>query len=109
MIHEYKGSIQGKPHEGLALYGYNNKQGIFQSAWVDSFHNSTSILLSLGKIVAGVYSGLGNYESNEGSPPWGWRTEIRMDTSDSIVISMFNITPDGKETLAVETKYGRNN
>ncbi|MGB2913327.1 MAG: DUF1579 family protein, partial [Pyrinomonadaceae bacterium] len=41
LMHEYSGSLQGKPFEGVAIFGFDIATNKFQMAWVDSFHMST--------------------------------------------------------------------
>ena len=47
----------------------------------------------------------GTYAAPPG-PDWGWRIEITPDEGTLRVV-MFNIWPEGKEALAVETVYTR--
>ncbi|MFN2441027.1 MAG: DUF1579 family protein, partial [Chitinophagaceae bacterium] len=49
IMHEYKGSIEGKPFEGIGIYGYHLALEKFQAAWIDSFHNGTAIMFSEGQ------------------------------------------------------------
>lgn len=107
MLHEYTGSITGKPLFGTAFYGYNIASGMFEACWTDSFHNGTAMMLSRGVIDTAVFSVLGSYPAPDNSPPWGWRTVIRLLRPDSLSIQMFNITPEGSEALAVDTDYTR--
>ncbi|MFA6455846.1 MAG: DUF1579 domain-containing protein [Bacteroidota bacterium] len=107
ILHEYHGSLQGKPLKGTALYGYAVSPRQFQSAWVDSFHNGTTIMFSQGSVRNDCFNVLGSYDAPDGSPPWGWRTEILKPENDQLIIRMYNITPEGKEALAVETTYHR--
>jgi len=48
VMHQYRGSLEGKPFEGIAIYGYSFDWEKFQCAWVDSFHMGTSIMLAEG-------------------------------------------------------------
>lgn len=105
--HEYSGSINGKPLHGTALYGYNIATGLFESCWVDSFHNGTSMMLSRGPVHSKIFSVLGSYGVPDNSPPWGWRTTIELTDDAALLITMYNITPDGEEAKAVETLYRR--
>jgi hypothetical protein len=105
--HVYTGSLQGKPLTGTAIYGYQKAARRFQCIWMDSFHNGTAMMFCEGKPDDPAFSVTGRYDAPDGSPPWGWRTEIRMVTPDRLIISMTNIAPDGAEALAVETTYTR--
>ena|SRR5688572_14121516 len=103
LLHEYEGSLQGKPIQGIALYGCSLGDNKLQTAWVDSFHNGTAIMFSENESISGPYSVLGHYGSE---PRWGWRTVINRDTEkDKIIITMYNIAPGGNDEKAVETIY----
>jgi hypothetical protein len=108
VLHEYQGSFQGEPFEGVAIYGYHIKTGKFQSAWMDTFHMGTGIMLSEGKTEGKFYSVSGQYEASADNPElWGWRTEIKKETDDEIILTSYNISPDGNESKATETVYKR--
>jgi hypothetical protein len=61
LIYEYKGSMQGKPLEGMAIYGYDIPNNTLQCAWIDSFHMGTGIMLSNGPATEQRISVLGSY------------------------------------------------
>ena len=109
MLHEYTGSFEGKPLEGLAIYGYNLTLQRFETVWVDSFHTGTAFLFSEGSRgsqdwnVKGTYA----YVTPETEQYWGWRTTVEMIGLDEIVIQSYNISPEGEEQLATETKLNR--
>ncbi len=102
LLHEYKSSLQGKPLEGIALFGCSLGEEKLQCAWVDSFHNGTAIMFSENNSTASPYKVLGHYGQE---PKWGWSTRIEKTVDQKIVITMYNIPPGGSEELAVETVY----
>jgi hypothetical protein len=46
------------------------------------------------------------YYSVPDNQDWGWRTEIVTDPQ-RFQVSMFNVSPDGKEDITVESIYTR--
>jgi hypothetical protein len=107
IMHEYKSSFGDKPIDGMALYGYNVDLQKFQCAWIDSFHNGSAIMFSQGEKGAEKMNVLGSYAyvTPETEQHWGWRTQIEMISDTEIVITAFNISPEGQETKATETVY----
>lgn len=101
VLFEYQGALQGKPLTGMFLFGYNLQREKFQGNWIDSFHNGTGMLVCEGEREGDSFWLLGSYDAPEG-PPWGWRTEVRLAGKDRLLITMFNITPDGQEAKAVQ-------
>lgn len=107
LLHEYEASFDDTPQQGIALLGLHLDETSFECAWIDSFHTGTAIMLSTAKAGDGLFAALGSYGDGQGGPRWGWRTEIAQPDDDALVITMFNITPDGDRTKAVETCYQR--
>lgn len=105
MLHEYTGSMQGKPLEGIAIYGVHLDSEKFQCAWVDSFHMGTGILFSQDEQADKIFSVLGSWSAGE--EVWGWRTEIDMPDNDTLIIKMTNYTPAGEAAGGVTTNYKR--
>jgi Protein of unknown function (DUF1579) len=102
LLHEYTGSLEGKPIEGMAIFGCSLGDGKLQTAWIDSFHNGTAIMFSENTSLGQHYTVLGHYGQE---PRWGWRTQIDRNDAGKVVITMFNIAPGGIEEKAVETIY----
>jgi len=109
IMHEYQGSFGDKPLQGIAIYGYDLNQQKYQFAWMDSFHNGTAIMFSQGKKEDQQFNTLGSYAyiTPEIEQHWGWRTEINFVSDDELLITAYNISPEGEETKATETAYKR--
>lgn len=107
ILHEYRSHFGDKPITGMAIYGYNLDLQTFQCAWIDSFHNGSAIMFSQGNKGENSIKVLGTYAyiTPETEQHWGWRTEIQMVSDTEMVITAFNISPEGNETKATETVY----
>lgn len=107
LLHEYRYGEGEQAGEGIALYGLHLDEDAYEVAWVDSFHTGSAIMFSTAHADDSGFKALGSYGDGQGGPRWGWRTAIAQPAADELVITMFNITPDGVEARAVETRYGR--
>lgn len=109
LMHEYKGSMEGKPLEGMAIIGFNTSLEKFEVAWIDSFHTGTALMFSGGKRGDRNLDVLGSYAyvTPEDEQHWGWRTALEIINDDEVLLTAFNISPEGEETKATETSYKR--
>lgn len=107
VIHEYTASLQGKEHSGIMIIGASFPEEKFQNAWIDSFHNGTSILFSEGAMESDIYSVGGTYAAGSPDVRWGWRTTLEQPDADTLVMTMYNIPPGEQEAKAVEFTYFR--
>lgn len=103
---EYRWSHEGVQHHGVLIIAGDRKAGTISAGWVDSWHQSPSVLNLTGKWTGeDSFSALGHYSAGEG-PDWGWRIDLKMN-GDKLHLEMTNIHPDGKEEWAVRCDYAR--
>ena len=102
----YTWEYDGKPQEGVIILGGDNKTHTVNAFWSDSWHMAHNLMACSGTESAnGVVSVNGTYKV-EGHPDWGWRTEIS-NTDVGFEYKMFNVTPEGEESIAVEMAMTR--
>jgi len=90
LLHQYKGTIEGKPLEGMMTIGYSLQFGRYHCAWIDSFHNGTNTMYCEQQGTTGI-SFIGKYGSDIPAEQWGWRTEIVQPESDKLICSLNRI------------------
>jgi hypothetical protein len=108
---DYDSSLEEQPFKGSFLFAWETALHQFQAAWVDAFHMATGIMFCTGAAIGDEtrfgFSVLGSYPDQAGGEPWGWRTEVVLETSDRLRVTAYNITPAGEEAKAVETIFRR--
>lgn len=106
---EYRSRVGDAPHAGELLLAYEVGEAQWRTAWIDSFHTSPAILVSVGKGAqdAQPVSVFGTYFAAPGHPHWGWRTEVDDREPGALRVRMFNVTPEGEEALGVDLELRR--
>lgn len=89
------------PQGGSMLLGCTD-EGMWQLAWVDSWHMGTAMMFCESGRGADVVGSYGPPEER-----WGWRTRFDMLSHEELVITAWNIAPDGAEAKATEAIYRR--
>jgi hypothetical protein len=103
----YASEAMGQPIAGEFTLAYEQGDGVFRMSWIDSLHTSPAIMVQESKAVGAgdaqvPISVVGSYFAGAGQPRWGWRTELHDQTEGTLAIRMFNIMPDGAESIGVD-------
>lgn len=94
------------------ILGMHAKRDEATGAWVDSWHQSNETLFLKGEHekVKGAASGRVSISGTFPAPPgpdWGWRIALECPHATKLLLTMFVITPEGEEFLAVYGEYQR--
>lgn len=102
---DYTWRYEDDPQEGSMLVGYRPEAGVVTTHWIDTWHMGAKVMACRGEADSGgEISVRGSYAAPPG-PDWGWRIVITPDAGEVLRMVMFNVSPDGKEELAVESYY----
>ena len=107
VIYLYQSAVEGEPQHGMFTFGYNTNLDRFEASWVDSFHNRTAIMFCVGNTIENGFSVLGSYPDPTGGPDWGWRTDVQLLDTDHLLITAYNISPEGDGAKAIESQLTR--
>lgn len=101
---DYTWSYRGYPQEGSFLHGFDKITKEASAYWIDSFHMGEKGMNLQGSVdLEGVFHFFGSDKAPYG-PDWGWRTVISPASRHFRLVS-YNISPTGKEDLAIESDY----
>ena len=104
---EYDWTFDDAVQEGLILIGDEKDSDLIKAFWIDSWHLSDKFMVSEGRLdERGAISLKGFYAVPE-HPDWGWKTVIEPEHDNLFKIIMYNVSPEGEETLAVEMELKR--
>lgn len=102
----YTWVYEDKPKEGVIILGGDNKSDGVNAFWTDSWHMAHNVMMCEGKENADGSISVKGFYKVKGHPDWGWRTEI-IPGENSFEYKMYNATPEGEETIAVEMEMTR--
>lgn len=107
LVFSYDWQHEGISQDGLILIGNIDKNDGITASWIDSWGMSGKIMNCHGTInEEGDIALKGSYEV-QGHPDWGWRIEIPCPTDHTLKIIMYNVTPEGEQSLAGDSDYTR--
>lgn len=102
---EYDWVYDGKSQEGLILIGNEKNSDKIIVFWIDSWHLSDKYMVSEGGFDENGHISVKGCYTVPDNPDWGWRTVFDFNHENTFKMTMFNVSPDGVEDLAVEAVY----
>lgn len=104
---EYDWAFDEAVQEGLLLIGNEKDSNSIKAFWIDSWHLSDKFMVSEGRLDENGAISMKGYYAVPDHPDWGWKTIIEPEHDNSFKIIMYNVSPEGEETLAVEMNLNR--
>jgi len=104
---EYDWTFDEAMQEGLILIGDEKDSDSIKAFWIDSWHLSDKFMVSEGFRGNNGAISLKGFYAVPDHPDWGWRTVIETERDNSFKITMYNVSPEGEEALAVEMEFKR--
>lgn len=98
---------EDKDQQGVILVGDELQPGQLCATWADSWHMGKNIMSCQGQQAGGKDIVLRGSYTVENAPDWYWRIELHLRKPDELEMCMYNISPEGKEDLAVCASYQR--
>jgi hypothetical protein len=106
MLH-YTWEEGGEAQEGILVIGPTADANAIQAEWIDTFHTAGGFMPFTGTVGAdGNLTLKGSYSVGD-SPTWGWHIRIAPAAGNTFQLTMYNISPEEEEYLAVESNYSR--
>jgi hypothetical protein len=103
----YEWTYDDAVHTGILLVHDPAGATAPDMVWSDSFHTGSTLMpFRQGERTDTSIVATGSYAAPPG-PDWGWRIALISETSNDLLIQMYNITPTGEEGLAVEARLTR--
>lgn len=102
LTEEYKGTVMGMPFEGFGITGYDKLQQHYHSYWIDTLGTGTWQMTGTADPSGKVFTFTGeNFDPMVMAKKKG-KTTTEVVSNDKHVMKMFEVAPDGKETMNFE-------